>query len=131
MKPLRRERADDELRDVDDNPANRDPITGAPGSTLWVQAWAQQAAGQPGQRLRRGRRSRRRDVGVIAGGIAGGLAGKGIAERIDQPWKRRTGVRTTAARTTLTRILITKRMSGVPRRIHRLRPVLRHGGDVR
>src|SRR5690606_12280266 len=70
--------------EFDDNPANRDPITGEPGSHpvgsglgaaggCAAGAAIGGAIGGPGGAF----------IGALAGGLAGGLAGKGIAERID------------------------------------------------
>lgn len=83
MKPAKRnDHLDD--RKVDDNPANRDAITGEPGSHPVGSGLGAAGGGAAGAALGGAVGGPVGAlIGILAGGVAGGLAGKGVAEKID------------------------------------------------
>lgn len=79
---------------VDDNPANRDPITGEPGSHPVGTGLGTAGGAAAGATVGAIGGPVGAAIGAVAGGIAGAFAGKGVAEKInpteeDTYWRAR------------------------------------------
>src|SRR6478735_2406198 len=73
----------DKNRRNDDNPANKDPITGAPGAHPVGTGVGAAAAGAAGAAIGAVGGPVGAAVGLVAGSVIGGLAGKGVGEKVN------------------------------------------------
>ena len=74
----------DKTTKPDNNPANRDPITGAPGAhPVGTGVGAAAGGAAAGAAIGSVAGPVGTAVGIVAGAVVGGLAGKGVAEKID------------------------------------------------
>src|SRR5260221_4354034 len=68
----------------DKNPANRDPLTGAPGAhPLGTGLGAVAGGAATGAAIGTVAGPVGTAAGIVAGAVVGGLAGKGVAEKVD------------------------------------------------